>query len=242
MQLRSWLVALLALVSCWAGEAHADEPVWPVRSAVDANGVDALRLSFQASTPTISIGQPGSGGMSFQASVVSVSGVSTWRDNVWGGITRTVSSTLVVAQTFTVAGQSFVYYYDSATSTWVCGECFGATLTMGTYPTLTLRDGTVAQYDASAQATGYGFGVLTSVTFPTGEVWTYHYITVTYGIRLQSVTNNFGYQIKLDYDFEPSLDAGYGAEQRGRLLYADRDELHLQQNLAITGVYVFIRR
>ena len=207
---RKIFVGTLLASTCLAAPARSliiSPPA--VRPAVDENGVDVIQGQYVASQTDVSIGPAYPQGLSYTRL-----GYSAAWNNAVASITAGGGQTIVTyngsTDAFTGSGSAFV----SAT-----GD--GAALTQlpnGSYR-YTSRDGIViyfatnigyqnAYYDASiARAT--------SVTYPDGTVVTYTYKVVNYcaggyedGVcqgaitlaqRLQSVTNNHGYQLKFTY-------------------------------------------
>ncbi|SDD72896.1 RHS repeat-associated core domain-containing protein [Sphingomonas sp. YR710] len=201
------LFGVLLLVS----QAGAITPVAapPMRQAVDANGVDIARGSLNITATDVSIG-PAGDGMSYTRYWQDGSG---WRDNLEatldGGAAVRVS----------VGGSSDYFDYDSGTASYVARQGNGAKLVYsgGSY-TYTTNNGTVAVFGSGAGYDGYqaNLGIVSSITFPNGVTWNYAYkvfgycttgtddhghctTALAYSIRLQSVTNTLGYQIKLSY-------------------------------------------
>ncbi|HRK63601.1 MAG TPA: RHS repeat-associated core domain-containing protein [Terricaulis sp.] len=196
------IVALAALVL--GGEARAQSGIVtqpPVFSTVDANGVDLYYGTFNHSIEGASIGQPGAGGMSYVTTFIGATSHG-YRNNYVGAITVSGSTYTVSignsSETFTSSGGSF-------TSDQGSGSTLSYNSGSGIY-TYTLSDGSVALFD-NALTTVLFNGIIgaqiTSLTTPAGEVTTWHYRVITFSSfqygRLQSVTNNFGYQIKFTY-------------------------------------------
>lgn len=205
------LGVLLCASTCIAGLAHAQTftvpiaPTPPVRSSIDARGVDLISGSFNLSETLLSIGQAGAGGLSRtrQGDVLNDGYEGTV--NVNGSVyTVSIGGS---SETFTLSGGTFV-----------SNQAQGSTLTVsgGVY-TYTLSDGSVIQYSTSFGGNGTSTSAplarMTSIATPDGEVDTINYRsgTIAYdthsmgGVvnlkftRIQSVTNNFGYQLKYNY-------------------------------------------
>jgi len=179
-----------------------------VRPAIDDNGVDIIDGKFNAGQVDVSIGPATNGGLSYG----SVNFSSGWTNTIRSAIYSDGYNFIV-----TLDGQSNRFTLSSGVYTTTEGD--GATLvqTGGTF-TYTSRDGMQAQfllnsayypfYDAS-------YARPTTLTYPDGTRLQYHYKIVQYcpgGLdegqcyvgykyaqRLQSVTNNRGYQLKLIY-------------------------------------------
>ena len=172
----------------------------PVRSIVDANGVDLLDGSLNIPAPAVSIGQ-GAGALGYQRYYDTAAGA--WRDNMAGVINDDGTGLYTV----TLLGDSVQFNESGGVFTEV--EAHGATLTFnsGTNKyTFTSAAGDVAVYDKALQ---YGIGLeanqghLVTLTQPDGLATTFTYVTLTNGVilihRLQSVNNTRGYQIKFEY-------------------------------------------
>lgn len=211
---RALLVAIGILVSLQS--VHVDAQVYgqaappPVRQEIDENGVDVVRGAFTAAAPALTIGS-GSGGLSYQLNTRGVS-------NTVGAIELIGSQYIVTIDGYS---DSFVVSGGGFAST----EGRGATLVLasGTY-TYTTSDGVVALF---ASNTGYTYTFyegelarLGSITYPNGFKKTYTSRVTTfcpggyeanvcqsslyYVGRLQSVTSNTGYHLKISYAFDDS--------------------------------------
>ncbi len=188
---------VIAVMFSPGAEAQSSRPTPPpVFSTIDENSVDLVSGTISLAMQDVTIGQPGSGGLAFTRYWIGTG----WRHNQVGtinssGATYTVSIG-ASSETFALSG-----------STYTSNQAMGSTLTVasGIY-TYTLRDGTVALFDTALAGGGGAFDAnvarLTQITAPTGEreTYTYNAVTGTYAaLRLQSVTNNFGYHLHLDY-------------------------------------------
>lgn len=169
-----------------------------------------MRGTFNVSTPSISIGQPGFGGLSY--SQYFDTGAGEWRDNLQGTIERALVPIPPAPQNFmvTLFGESVEFSYSGGVFT-PKDKADGSTLTFdsvaNTY-TYTTRTGAVAVFSkalAGANTSLYASeGRITSFTTPSGEVTTFTYTTLNDGAgflahRLQSMTNNLGYQLSFEY-------------------------------------------
>lgn len=195
---RIFFFALIALIAP-LGVAHAQSVAPPATHyTIDANGVDVIQGQVFLQSPSISVGQPQFGGLSYFRTYDS--GIQDWRDNVTGSINSSGSAYVVTlmgaAESFTLA--SGVFTSDQGT---------GATLTLasGIY-TYTTSNGTIASFDtalAGTQPVQANVARVTSMTLPDGEVRTFTYTTLTgsgfLAQRLQSVTNTLGYQLSFTY-------------------------------------------
>ncbi|HEY2707548.1 MAG TPA: hypothetical protein VGI95_05790, partial [Caulobacteraceae bacterium] len=202
------LAALLVAVSVFTGSVQAQiVQTPPIRATYDPNGVDLVGGGFNPTTQDLTVGKPGAGGLAygrtFLGSTVNPQSV-TWLSTLDGSASFSGSQVVVnigtSTETFTLVGST---YYSAQGS--------GATLTVSgagpifTY-TVTERDGSVYLFQAlSGQLANPS--VLVQATHPSGEVDTYTYTTGTFTSsgasfapnRLQSVTNNFGYQLQIQY-------------------------------------------
>lgn len=175
---------------------------------VDANGVNLFSGKIRGPDHTVSIGQPGQGGLS--VSYFFDSGNDGWRHSLVGTLTKDPlipgSPGYSVPQfQLGLPGFSALYLRD-VNDVFVLTDGVGELVetSMGIY-TYTALDGTVATLDSYQREPGVMAQVV-SVARPNGEVLTYHYARVPtgqslpqYAKRLQSVTNNFGYQIYFQY-------------------------------------------
>lgn len=176
----------------------------PVRQQVDSNGVDIIRGTFAVTQPSLSIG--GTQGL-----------VDTKLTN---GVSPNMATIQVSGgiYTATVDGRSDSFTLSGGVFTPTEGE--GASLVQsGISFTYTSRNGTVAHFTTNTGFASPVYGGATArlgwVTYPDGAARFYDYKTSYYCdsdyeegvclgyrwvvIRLQSVTNNSGYQLKYSY-------------------------------------------
>ncbi|MDO8297680.1 MAG: RHS repeat-associated core domain-containing protein [Caulobacter sp.] len=203
----AWLTLIVMVLAVAAGPNRAlaqGVPPPPIRSTIDANGVDLISGDFTYSVEELSIGQPGAGGLSYLRSFVETG----WRDNFVGTIN---SDGTVYTVSFGGTSESF----DLVGGVYTPGEGQGSTLTFDAGTQLyTYRsgDGVVAVFSKALNGSPFAWlpaaneARVTSITRPSGEVLTFNYRSVTVtspytytAHRLQSVTNNLGYQIKFEY-------------------------------------------
>jgi hypothetical protein len=174
-------------------------PPAPEHVTVDQNNVNVSTGGISLARTELSIGSNGYG-LELARFYESNSG---WRDSFNGLLHVITDITGVPAGPTRIAswgsrGWSFEQWSDNSTS----GD--GAFLVNNT---LTLRDGTVIDYSLQVPGTlcetpdapCHEFFVPTTVSYPNGLVLTLHYRSFTTSARLQSVTNNAGYQIKFTY-------------------------------------------
>ena len=193
--------------TAWAQVAGQVNPP-PVRRPIDENGVDVTRGTFVAGVTSLSIGGDGKQGLSYKLST--------------DGVTTTLGTIKLVGGTYIVAVEGRSDSFTQSGSNFVSTEGEGATLTFaGNIYTYTSRDGVIARFAGNA---GYNYTFyegelarLGSITYPNGTAKQISFRVVTYcpggyesGIcnsplyyvgRIQSVTNNNGYQLKFNYAF-----------------------------------------
>lgn len=209
------LAALTCGLAVWLGDAAARAqdfgPPPPVRPAVDARGVDLLSGKFNLTTVDVSIGEPGAGGLAYISSRIGSGG----RDNMQGTITQS-------SGIFTVSIGAYSEQFTKSGSVYTPVENNGATLTQsGATYTYTTSDGMIAVFSGAFPTWGGGYTAIaraTSLTAPNGEVTSFHYKTVSVPKyypdvppyitvhRLQSVTNNLGFQLHFRYLTDEPLE------------------------------------
>lgn len=205
------LLATTIIASGTAAPALAQADAPPVRQAIDENGVDVMFRTFNTSESDVSIGS-GDQGLSFER----VWRGKEWRHNLMASITNNGGNLYTVS--FGGKSDSFDWtVWPNLVST----EGNGATLVIsGTDYIYTAADGTVAVFGPILRDdyTGRKAGLARSITFPSGDRWTYELKTSQFcqyydwspissscvgplsnAERIQSVTNRFGYQVKLEY-------------------------------------------
>ena len=180
--------------------AQVQNVVAPVFSAVDNLGVDTSSGQVRLTSPEVSIGQPGAGGLSFRRAWIG----SGWRDS----LAATISSSGAI---YTVSLGASSETFSLAGGVFTSQQAMGSTLALasGKY-TFTRRDGTVIEFDTTiANCSGVtsfwacGVATITKMTRPSGEVLNWTYTTATVGgqtaRRPQAVSNTLGYQIHFTY-------------------------------------------
>jgi len=223
------MFVLLTLLPFHSAQAQlfTSQPPSPMKT--DENGVDMLSASPTLQSPTVSIGPKG-GGLTFNRTWINND--RGWTDPTMTGMS--ISYTLLGIPGFLspatisvgTATDMFPPYLPSS-HTPPCPTPpnllsmlgTGATLTFNCSTSLwlyTSHDGTV--YALSPSILGYGsflptpdpggyyYGALVSIQRPNGEVVSYHYSA---GSRLQSITNNRGYQLKFLYYTNNTSDPSY---------------------------------
>ncbi|MFN4092224.1 MAG: RHS repeat domain-containing protein [Brevundimonas sp.] len=203
------VIGVLALA---AGPALAQGIPPPASySPTDANGVNVSTGGFEGPAHTISIGQPDQGGLSLTLRYDSTAGVSTFRHDQGGTLNRSPivgsPSPWEVEWSVTALGQTAIFTKDTSGDFHLFDGTGSLTFDGTSIYTFTALDGTVVLIsDNTRSYSPYqaNTGQVTSITRPNGEVITYDYVTDTSGSiphnkRLQSVTNNLGYQLHFAY-------------------------------------------
>ena len=208
----------------WAQAPATDGPPPTFLDALEGD-VDLVRGSFTLTMADVSIGSPGAGGLAFTTTYRSGANnhsrhnfVGTINNvgNPNGGYTATVS-----------IGEDSEEFVHTDDYTGYKSKGTGATLTRNSSTgiwTYTSARGAVAVFDeglAGGYTNWYASAFITQLTRPNGEQLKFHYLVTTapWGsglVRLQSVTNNHGYQLHLDYatDTIPADEAATADWQR----------------------------
>lgn len=174
----------------------------PANIVVDQNSVDVRTGTFSISKSHLSIG---GGPYGLTLSQYATLGAG-WRDSFSGMLHVHIDETGVVTSDASWGNQSWSFEGVAGYSRMNDGTILDAAISGG--GTVTLRDGTVVQYadvtngfypcpGAPSFCDQYSYP--TTVTYPNGVVLTLHYRVSTRFVRVQSVTNNAGYQIKFTY-------------------------------------------
>jgi RHS repeat-associated protein len=240
--LKIWLATLATCVSIVCSDrAVAQLSLPPPAPVHDANGVSLLAPDINIQEPSVSIGEPGSGGLAFQRkrAALTLRGNGHPNYGIYPGANWLASAYLG----YVAGGYTGAYTVVTNTeSRWFGGDgiTFSPQIVNGSKLELisgnyiyTGSDGTRATY-STALAPGFGYltffgdgaapfstgpgasqievqAVITQVEKPDGEVLTWHYVATSNSfdplgignpspqIRLQSVTNNLGYQIHFKY-------------------------------------------
>ena len=226
-QIAHFLGALVAglLLSLGAAPAsaqvYANDPPHPM--ATDQNGVDMLTATPTVRGGTVSIG-PAKGGLSFSSTWRGYG--PSWTDLTQTGINVAYSQMGLPQNNSpaTVSVGTSTDMFPTPLQSWDVSPCnplsylsmlgtggvlaYNCPSQLWTY---TARDGTIYTFNPGIYSysdfqnpyrtmtvpiRGNNFGTLTSIQRPDGEVVTYHYNS---NGRVQSITNNRGYQIKFLY-------------------------------------------
>jgi RHS repeat-associated protein len=208
------MIAASALMATGPVKAQSSIPPPQTFNPIDANGVNLFTGGIQGPRHSLSIGQAGQGGLSIDVYYDSSAGNGLWRHTQTGTLNR---DPLIPGSPgyntpqyqLTLPGFSALYLRD-VDDNFILQDGTGTLEETSTdIFTYTALDGTVATIDRQKRST-YGtlawMGQVVSIERPNGEVLTYHYAQVLtgeplplYARRLQSVTNNFGYQIHFQY-------------------------------------------
>ena len=182
-------------------------PPPPVEQSIDGNGVDVALGTFNLSSVDLSIGPAGPQGL-FYAREFRGSG---WRDNIMATINSSGGKVMV-----SIGGSSDSFVQSGSTFTSDQGN--GATLTLAGDYTYTSADGTVAVFapaNGEYERMAANMGWVRYIVKPDGTRLDYSYLARDYcpqaptgggcavplarSVRLQSLTNDFGYQLKFAY-------------------------------------------
>ncbi|GAA0622621.1 hypothetical protein GCM10009422_18240 [Brevundimonas kwangchunensis] len=182
--------------------------VAPEHYSIDERGVDMVTGAYVWSASEVVIGEPGSGGL--------VHGRGAWGETNQGQLA--VGNATYPGTTVIFEGRSETF--DQSGSTYTPRSNNGSTLSVaGTIYTYTTSTGLVVKYDTALCASATGGtcshkGMITEVIAPNGERRQYHYTSATYvrsvnpttseitwGTvrRVQSITNNYGYELHYTY-------------------------------------------
>lgn len=213
------LLLLAGGASPVAAQATPTIPPPEPYSLVDPNGVSLASGSISVNSPQIAVGQPGQGGLSFSASYDS--SANEWRPSVLGMVSRPApvpGSPPYPLYTVTVMGGSpGVFWFDTGTNTFERVEGDGTLVDSGGVLTYTALDGSVAVFGGGGTYSPFlaNNGLISTLTRPDGEVLTFTYTSIAMtpslnqARRLQSVTNNLGYQIHFQYGSDSWSPAWY---------------------------------
>lgn len=200
-----WVVACLAPWVSTLGIAQDKEFTPPTIDSVDPNGVDVTTGDFAFTTVEVSIGPQDAGGLFHARAYRGGKSTAYWRDANSGTVQldKEVDGSVVDA-VVTYNGASETFDYNG--SVYTPRSDAGATLVKsGQIYTFTSRYGEVAHFSQAYTWNNLWVGdaVVTDITRPNGEVITFHYKHITNGVseinRIQSITNNYGYQIHYEY-------------------------------------------
>lgn len=198
------LVGIFGAVSIPSTALAQSQGMPPEHYTLDPRGVDLVTGSFNFGTSDVVIGQPGVGGL-----VHARQYLEGWRDVEVGGLSMS-GSDIVVA-----TGMVSVTFVPDGSGGWKSKYDDGSTielLTNGTYEVVG-RDGSVATFTEMLDVSNYSYPYLvTNERSPDGRETVYHWKSICSNgapppcffsfqmNRLQSITNNHGYQLKFFYD------------------------------------------
>lgn len=215
---RTRCASAIAIVLCWAGTmspAVADElddnsilAIVPLDiDLMDGNGVNLLYGTLHKSTREISIGASGDGGLSYRFPLADASNRS--EDQYYGSVELRDDEEMFDDDVLVHLGASTQWFDVLSGGVYAEKEPLGSRLTYnaGTQQyTLTTRDGTIAIFSrAYVGGNKANHGQIISSTRPSGARLDYSYKCVRFSpthpcnYRIQSVTNNFGYQLRYEY-------------------------------------------
>lgn len=164
----------------------------PAFQTADRFGVDIVSGTLSISSPTITVGDPAHGGLSFTATWDSK--VRAWRYSNWGEVKKELAkpdpNCFAFHPVVYMGGSNIFQRVDCSSNSFDLIDGHGALIETGTGYTYTALDGSVATYVGAANSAR-----ISSIARPTGEVITYSYS----GATLISVSNNYGYQLHFDY-------------------------------------------
>jgi RHS repeat-associated protein len=203
-----------ALVSPAFAQEYQPPAVPPIRQTVDQNGVDLISGTLVGRTHSVSIGGPGTMGLSWSRTVTST---GSFRDS-----TAIVMTVYEPTYTVSVGGSSESFTHSG--TDFISDQKTGSTLSLsGSTYTYTTRDGTVYTLDSWAGKKQYaGNYRVSTVTYPTGEKLTFNWETVDTctwiekyltcspepGERLRSVQSTNGYKLQFAFLVEtPPTDS-----------------------------------
>ncbi len=216
-------LAIIATKPAWAQAPATDGPPPTFVDALNGN-VDLVTGSFVLTTTDVSIGQQDAGGLVFKR---------TYRSGAYRYPRHSFVGTVVFQSgqppaTATVSiGDDAEFFRSNDGGITFNSLGTGSTLTRNTSTniwTYTMPSGAVALFDgvlAAGYMNWYASARITQLTQPNGDRTTFHYLAITapWGSplrRLQSVTNNRGYQLHFDYvtDTIPANEAATADWQR----------------------------
>ena len=188
---------MLAGAFCATAQAQTTPETLPERLQIDGNGVDLATGALTLGGAGVSIGS-GEGALSYQRYYNG----RGWSSNLSYSVTL---DNVNNKRHVNLNGQSDVFTYTGGQ--FVSDEGSGATLTHNTYTT---AGGVVMTF---ASSPGTDALLVSDITYPSGLKTTFHRVSVTVCFpaepvgcdwstysRLQSITNNVGYQLHFSYD------------------------------------------
>ena len=202
--------SLSALVFASQSFAQIEEPtdlVIPLEApAFNGAGVDLVSGAVEVQSPSITIGTPGSGGLVYSQ----VFRGDSWTHSTIGGITTDGSGGDLYVF---MGGSGEVFEFSSGTYT--PANRTGSSLTYnsstGIY-TYTIANGAEVKFDEGLigfNSTNYGVdtALITAITAPSGDKTEFEWHSASYSggtvgpfYRLDSIRNNRGYQIHIQYE------------------------------------------
>jgi RHS repeat-associated protein len=191
----------------WAVDSPENEFTPKNFSLIDANGVDLAERALNIGH-SISIGDPASGGMSYDVSYSS-NGVWKFYQSSFGFLRYDLfydPDTGLYSEAWALYFQGAVEaIYPNAENAYTgdLGSRVNFSSTTGALVNATLSDGTVLLFDPTPISVSYTGTIyrVTTATRPDGQRSNYHYTPG--GLSIRSITNNRGYQLRF-YTNDPS--------------------------------------
>ncbi len=198
-------VLITAIAASYAalcsGPVFADDPGLPppmMTQIIDSNGVNLTTRATKLYGPTVSVGQPNEGGLSWTPYTNAQQWVTDWSNsNVKYEVESPQIYTVTLMgqpETFTKSGSTFSPAYGTG----------GALTYDGTMYTYTNRQGAVAVFTAPSPAlhcVSYcTVGLISTLTYADGEKLNFVLLTSSSNVTMQSVTSNLGYQLKANFN------------------------------------------
>ena len=211
------VVGLALLVTGTIQPALARDLTPLVASAVDGNGVDMISGKFTFGVTEVAIGPQGAGGLAHSRSFRGDRTASLWRSSLSGTLRSNEDVNEEVVDVAVSFGGATVTF-DVSGSTYTPRNDNGASLAKsGVIYTFTSSTGVIAKFSEDVPANDREAYII-EIIKPNGEVIKFHHNSATVGAqtghRLQSVNNNFGYQIHFEYEIDTpttvsQLEGGY---------------------------------
>jgi RHS repeat-associated protein len=197
----SAVILAFGLAASVATTAHAisvgDLPT--IRSKFDSAGINWVNGLARYEGPSISIGQPGAGGLSYSRNYTEVTNsIAVWADAYSGKIYNDSAVSGLFYVVFDGRTETFSGTAGGGTERQSLQQT-GARLSWANSPSpdyeYITKDGDILAFDMTTGTEGR----LISITAANGAVTTLTYKDSSGLSRLQSVTNNFGYHLKFEY-------------------------------------------
>lgn len=196
---------ILTVVVPTAASSQSIDDLPRAQPGYDENGVDLVgHLYARFVGPSVSIGQPGAGGLSFSTSFTEVINyLGTWGHSY--DIEASLNATYTNLAMVVFDGRTEWFDTSGSTTDMPSQQNSGAFLTLGS----TTSEYISGDGDKLIFAMNGTVGELQSIQYANGERVTLTYKTDQGTRRVQSINNNFGYQIKLEYQSSNGLNPGF---------------------------------